>query len=76
MQRLADTDEPILQIAYDCGFGSTSQFYELFRKRIGATPRQFRARQPRCAGGRQIAATYAIRDRHMSRILHRSPTIH
>lgn len=43
MQRLADTDEPILQIAFDCGFGSSSQFYDLFRQRIGTTPKAFRS---------------------------------
>jgi AraC family transcriptional regulator, melibiose operon regulatory protein len=43
MQRLADTDEPILQIAFDCGFGSSSQFYDVFRQRIGTTPRAFRS---------------------------------
>lgn len=44
MQRLADTDEPILQITFDCGFGSTSQFYEVFGRRVGMTPRQFRTK--------------------------------
>ncbi len=43
MQRLADTDDPILQIAYDCGFGSSSRFYDLFRQRTGTTPKLFRA---------------------------------
>ena len=43
MQRLADTGEPILQIAFDCGFGSSSQFYDVFRRRIGTTPRAFRS---------------------------------
>lgn len=42
MQRLADTDEPIVQVAYGCGFQSQSQFYELFRQRVGTTPRKFR----------------------------------
>jgi len=44
MHLLAETEEPVLQIAYGCGFGSASRFYELFRARVGATPRQFRAR--------------------------------
>jgi AraC-like DNA-binding protein len=42
MQRLSETEEPILAIAFDCGFGSSSQFYDLFRHWIGLTPRQFR----------------------------------
>ena len=44
MQRLADTDDPILRITFDSGFGSTSQFYELFGRRVGMTPRQFRTK--------------------------------
>lgn len=43
MQRLADTDEPIVQIAFGCGFQSQSHFYDLFRNRVGTTPRKFRA---------------------------------
>jgi AraC-like DNA-binding protein len=43
MQRLADTEEPILQIAYDCGFVSSSRFYDLFKQRTGTTPRLFRS---------------------------------
>jgi AraC-like DNA-binding protein len=43
MQRLAETDDGVLDIALDCGFGSNSRFYEIFRQRTGTTPRQFRA---------------------------------
>jgi len=42
MQRLTDTDDPILQIGFDCGFGSSSHFYEIFKERTGTTPRHFR----------------------------------
>lgn len=42
MQRLTDTDEPVLQVGYACGFGSISRFYEIFKTRTGITPRQFR----------------------------------
>ena len=42
MQRLAETDDAILEIALDCGFGSTTRFYEVFKQRSGKTPRQFR----------------------------------
>lgn len=42
MQRLAETDDPILNIVYDCGFGSTARFYDIFKKRTEMTPRQFR----------------------------------
>ncbi|WP_182549974.1 helix-turn-helix domain-containing protein [Phyllobacterium myrsinacearum] len=42
MQRLTDTEDPVLQIAFDCGFGSSSRFYDLFKDRTGTTPRHFR----------------------------------
>lgn len=42
MQRLAETKEPIVQIAHDCGFGSNSRFYDVFTKRVGTSPRKFR----------------------------------
>lgn len=43
MQQLAETNTPILQIAYDCGFGSSSRFYDIFKRRTGTTPRLFRS---------------------------------
>ena len=43
MQQLAETEAPILQIAYDCGFGSSSRFYDIFKRRTGTTPRLFRS---------------------------------
>ncbi|TIX90189.1 helix-turn-helix domain-containing protein [Rhizobium sp. P44RR-XXIV] len=42
MQRLTDTNDPVLQIGFDCGFGSSSRFYEIFKERTGMTPRHFR----------------------------------
>ncbi len=42
MQRLAETDDPILEIAHDCGFGSSARFYVAFKHHTEDTPRQFR----------------------------------
>ena len=42
MHRLADTSEPILDIAFSTGFGSASRFYDVFKRRSGRTPKQFR----------------------------------
>ncbi len=42
MQRLAETNDPIVEIAHDCGFGSTARFYDIFKRRTENTPRQFR----------------------------------
>ena len=39
---LRETDTPILQIAFDCGFASLSHFYHVFKARTGKTPRQMR----------------------------------
>jgi len=33
----------VSDIAYDCGFGDVSYFNRCFRRRFGASPRQFRA---------------------------------
>ena len=41
-QRLAETDEPITQIAYSCGLGSSSYFGKLFREHYGCTPAAYR----------------------------------
>ena len=41
-RRLLTTDEPLLNIAFDCGFGSASRFHEAFRRLTGTTPRRFR----------------------------------
>ena len=41
-QLLVDTDLPISAIAQNCGFGSSSHFCTLFRKREGVSPRDYR----------------------------------
>lgn len=41
---LIATELPIASIAFDCGFGSLSRFYEAFYKRFHASPRVFRQR--------------------------------
>ena len=39
---LADTNEKILSVAFDCGFASLSSFHEAFSKSTGITPAAFR----------------------------------
>jgi AraC-like DNA-binding protein len=46
---LIATDLPIASIAFDCGFGSLSRFYEAFKKRFRTSPAAFRARFARTA---------------------------
>ena len=41
---LIATENSISSIAFDCGFGSLSRFYEAFRKRFNTTPIQLRRR--------------------------------
>lgn len=41
-QRLANTNESITQIAYNCGLGSSSYFGKIFRERYGCTPAAYR----------------------------------
>jgi AraC family cel operon transcriptional repressor len=43
--RLAESDEPIMDIAYDCGLENLSHFYRLFRRRFGTTPQWHRKKQ-------------------------------
>lgn len=39
---LVDTNDKILSIAMDCGFGSNSVFYDTFQQKIGIPPAKFR----------------------------------
>ncbi|MDB6170376.1 MAG: AraC family transcriptional regulator, partial [Verrucomicrobia bacterium] len=41
-RQLAETARPIVDLALDCGLNNLSHFYALFRKRFGASPRQYR----------------------------------
>lgn len=41
-QRLAESNEPITQIAYNCGLGSSSYFGKLFREKYGCSPTEYR----------------------------------
>lgn len=38
-----DQDQPILDIAFECGFGSVGPFNRAFKQQVGMTPRAFRA---------------------------------
>lgn len=42
---LDSSEDSISQIAYSCGFGSTSYYIDKFRKKIGYTPLKFRQNQ-------------------------------
>jgi len=39
---LATTDRKVLDLAYECGFGSSSRFYAAFVERVGVTPLRYR----------------------------------
>jgi len=41
-RRLAEGDQPITEVAFDCGFGDLSNFVRTFRRAAGASPRAFR----------------------------------
>ena len=41
-QRLAESDDSITQIAYNCGLGSSSYFGKLFREHFGCSPAAYR----------------------------------
>ena len=44
---LAGGQQPISEIAFDCGVENLSHFYNLFRRHFGCTPRQYRLRHQR-----------------------------
>lgn len=54
---LADPDKggSILEVAFDCGFGSVGPFNRAFKDQVGTTPRAFRAASRRSPGARDAA---------------------
>ena len=42
MRLLVDTDLEIAEVAYECGYASTTRLYDAFQKRLGKTPRRYR----------------------------------
>lgn len=49
--RLASSQEPIVNIAMECGLNNLAHFYLLFRNRFQTSPRQYRLRSRRIVGG-------------------------
>ncbi len=49
-QRLLESDEPIVDIAYGLGFSTPSHFGEVFHQRFGLTPREYRRSARQQAG--------------------------
>ena len=41
-QMLSGSREPVTQIAYACGLGSSSYFGKVFREQFGCTPAEYR----------------------------------
>lgn len=53
-QRLSLTDDPITDIALDCGFSSSSYFSKQFKAQTGSTPKAYRAAVQSAARAAQI----------------------
>lgn len=49
-RRLAQSREPISELASEVGLSNLAHFYTLFRKRFGMTPRQYRLREQMITG--------------------------
>ncbi|WP_020410359.1 helix-turn-helix domain-containing protein [Hahella ganghwensis] len=43
-KQLLSTDEQVIQVAFSCGFGSVTRFYEVFKQYFGISPLQYRKR--------------------------------
>ena len=41
----AETDKPIIEVAYESGFSQLTFFYRFFRHEMGSNPKAFRASQ-------------------------------
>lgn len=39
---LIDTNQPVAEVAYNCGFNNISNFNRIFKKKKGCTPKEFR----------------------------------
>ena len=44
LKLLADSELAIIEVAYECGYGSLSRFYDAFHKQLGCTPKAYRRR--------------------------------
>lgn len=63
---LAETDEPVTNIAFMTGFHSSAYFGKIFKKNLNVTPKEFRqARKKDISGGRPA---------HLSRLPSKSDT--
>jgi len=51
------TDQPIVQIARECGVANLSHFYRLFNARFGVTPRRYRLSHQSLVRGRDAMST-------------------
>jgi transcriptional regulator GlxA family with amidase domain len=54
-EQLCESDQPVIDIAFACGFRSLSQFNRVFRAQFGLKPREVRA-QARKPGAGPIVA--------------------
>ncbi len=56
---LIATEVPVARIAFECGFGSLSRFYEAFKKRFLTSPSDFRNRFAGAKGGVEAVSSRA-----------------
>lgn len=49
-RKLAQTEQPILEIAFDAGYGSQQAFTQAFRVEYQCTPQEYRRRRQRISG--------------------------
>jgi transcriptional regulator GlxA family with amidase domain len=54
-EQLCESDKPVIDIAFACGFRSLSQFNRVFRAQFGQRPRDARAQAPKPGAGAIVA---------------------
>lgn len=42
---LRDTDKSVMEVALECGFNNTSNFYRLYKKYVGKPPRESKSKK-------------------------------
>jgi len=57
---LVQTDKPISEISFDCGFGDVSHFYKTFKQKMHLSPLNYRKKFMRSLNDVEKAAILSV----------------